>query len=146
MVARNNNISIGGAVVYKEGRGKRYYWIVADKDGNWEIPKVTVRRGESSVRAVIRMTSEIVGMNAKILEEVGRHSAVVLVNGKATPQKIYYYLLFLKAVEEIMGFEKYQWMDFKKATKALELKREKDALKNAEELIKKWEKEKKKIG
>jgi len=146
MVARNNNISIGGAVVYKEGRGKRYYWIVADKDGNWEIPKVTVRRGESSVRAVIRMTGEIVGMNAKILEEVGRHSAVVLVNGKATPQKIYYYLLFLKAVEEIMGFEKYQWMDFKKATKALELKREKDALKNAEELIKKWEKEKKKIG
>jgi len=146
MVARNNNISIGGAVVYKEGRGKRYYWIVADKDGNWEIPKVTVRRGESSVRAVIRMTSEIVGTNAKILEEVGRHSAVVLVNGKATPQKIYYYLLFLKAVEEIMGFEKYQWMDFKKATKALELKREKDALKNAEELIKKWEKEKKKIG
>jgi len=146
MVARNNNISIGGAVVYKEGRSKRYYWIVADKDGNWEIPKVTVRRGESSVRAVIRMTSEIVGMNAKILEEVGRHSAVVLVNGKATPQKIYYYLLFLKAVEEIMGFEKYQWMDFKKATKALELKREKDALKNAEELIKKWEKEKKKIG
>jgi len=146
MVARNNNISIGGAVVYKEGRGKRYYWIVADKDGNWEIPKVTVRRGESSVRAVIRMTSEIVGMNAKILEEVGRHSAVVLVNGKATPQKIYYYLLFLKAVEEIMGFEKYQWMDFKKATKALELKREKDALKNAEELIKKWEKERKKIG
>ena len=146
MVARNNNISIGGAVVYKEGRGKRYYWIVADKDGNWEIPKVTVRRGESSVRAVIRMTSEIVGMNAKILEEVGRHSAVVLVNGKATPQKIYYYLLFLKAVEEIMGFEKYQWKDFKKATKALELKREKDALKNAEELIKKWEKEKKKIG
>ena len=146
MVARNNNISIGGAVVYKEGRGKRYYWIVADKDGNWEIPKVTVRRGESSVRAVIRMTSEIVGMNAKILEEVGRHSAVVLVNGKATPQKIYYYLLFLKAVEEIMGFEKYQWMDFKKATKALELKREKDALKNAEELIKKWEKEKKKLG
>ena len=144
MVARNNNISIGGAVVYKEGRGKRYYWIVADKDGNWEIPKVTVRRGESSVRAVIRMTSEIVGMNAKILEEVGRHSAVVLVNGKATPQKIYYYLLFLKAVEEIMGFEKYQWMDFKKATKALELKREKDALKNAEELIKKWEKERKK--
>jgi len=146
MAGKNNNISIGGAVVYKEGRSKRYYWIVADKDGNWEIPKVTVRRGESSVRAVIRMTSEIVGMNAKILEEVGRHSAVVLVNGKATPQKIYYYLLFLKAVEEIMGFEKYQWMDFKKATKALELKREKDALKNAEELIKKWEKEKKKIG
>jgi len=144
MAARNNNISIGGAVVYKEGRGKRYYWIVADKEGNWEIPKVTVRRGESSVRAVVRMTSEIVGMNARILEEVGRHSAIVLVNGKVTPQKTYYYLLFLKAVGEIMGFEKYQWMDFKKASKAVELKREKDALREAEELIKKWEKERKK--
>ena len=144
MVARNNNISIGGAVVYKEGRGKRYYWIVADKDGNWEIPKVTVRRGESSVRAVIRMTSEIVGTNAKILEEVGRHSAVVLVNGKATPQKIYYYLLFLKAVEEIMGFEKYQWMDFKKATKALELKREKDALRTQRNSLKNGRRKKRK--
>lgn len=144
MAARNNNISIGGALVYKEGRGKRYYWIVADKEGNWEIPKVTVRRGESSVRAVVRMTSEIVGMNARILEEVGRHSAVVLVNGKATPQRTYYYLLLLKAVTELMGFEKYQWMDFKKATKAVGLKREKDALRQAEELIKKWEKERKK--
>ncbi len=145
MTGKNNNISIGGAVVYKEGRGKRYYWIVADKEGNWEIPKVTVRRGESSVRAVIRMTSEIVGMDAKVLEEVGRYSTAVLVNGKVTPQRTYYYLLFLKAVGEIMGFEKYQWMDFKKATKAVELKREKDVLREAEELVKKWEKEKKKI-
>ena len=146
MAGKNNNISIGGAVVYKEGRGRRYYWIVADKDGNWEIPKVAVRRGESSVRAVIRMTSEIVGMNARVLEEVGRHSTVVLVNGKATPQKTYYYLLLLKAVTELMGFEKYQWMDFKKATKAVGLKREKDTLREAEELIKKWEKERKKVG
>ena len=146
MAGKNNHISIGGAVVYKEGRSKRYYWLVADKEGNWEIPKVTVRRGESSVRAVIRMTSEIVGMNARILEEVGRYSTVVLVNGKATPQRTYYYLLLLKSVTEIMGFEKYQWIDFKKASKAVELKREKDALKSAEELIKKWEKEKKKIG
>ncbi len=146
MAVRNSNISIGGAVVYKERRGKRYYWIVADKDGNWEIPKVAVRRGESSVRAVIRMTSEIVGMNARVLEEVGRHSTVVLVNGKATPQKTYYYLLLLKAVTELMGFEKYQWMDFKKATKAVGLKREKDTLREAEELIKKWEKERKKVG
>jgi len=50
----------------------------------------------------------------------------------------------VKAATEMMGFEKYQWMDFKKAIKSVELKREKDALKAAEELIKKWEKEKKK--
>ena len=145
MAIKNNNISICGAVVYKEGRGKRFYWIVADKDGNWEIPKVTVRRGESSVRATIRMIGEIVGMNARVLEEVGRYSAVVLINGKAVPQKTYYYLLSFKAATELMGFEKYQWMDFKKAIKSVELKREKEALKSAEELIKRWEKEKKKI-
>ncbi len=144
MAAKNNNISIGGAVVYKEGRGKRTYWIVADKEGNWEIPKVTVRRGESSVRAVIRMTGEIAGINAKILEEVGRHSAVVLINGKTASQKTYYYLLILKSVTEILAFEKYQWMDYKKAVKSVELKREKEAIKEAEELIKKWEKERKK--
>ena len=118
MAAKNNNISIGGAVVYKEGRGKRTYWIVADKDGNWEIPKVTVRRGESSVRATIRMTGEIVGMNARVLEEVGEVFGRGSCQREGNSQKPYYYLLFLKAVGEIMGFEKYQWMDFKKGNKS----------------------------
>ena len=143
MAVKNNNISIGGALVYKEVRGKRSYMVVTNADGNWEVPKVTVRRGESSVRAVIRMTGEIAGMNARILEEVGRYSTVVFVNGKTVNQKTYYYLLILKSAGEVLGFIKYQWVDSKKAQKIIELKREKDLIKAAEDMIKGWEKEKK---
>ena len=145
MAVRNNNILIGGALVYKDSRGRRLYWLIADEDsGEWEIPKVTVRRGESSPRAVIRMTGEQAGMNARILEEVGRSSGVVMVNDKAVTQKIFYYLMILKSMGEILGFGKHQWFDYKKALKSISLKREKDALKSAEEMIKQWEKEKKK--
>ena len=143
MAVKNNNISIGGALVYKEVRGKRSYMVVTNADGNWEVPKVTVRRGESSVRAVIRMTGEIAGMNARILEEVGRYSTVVFVNGKTVNQKTYYYLLILKSAGEVLGFIKYQWVDSKKAQKIIELKREKDLIKAAEDMIKGWEEEKK---
>jgi len=146
MTTKSNNILIGGALIYKESRGKRFYWLVNDKEGRWEIPKVTVRRGESSPRAVIRMAGEQAGMNARILEEAGRGSGVVVVNGKTLIQKTYYYLMVLKSAGEVLGFAKYQWLDYKKAFKALYLKKEKDALRSAEEMLKQWEKEKKKIG
>jgi hypothetical protein len=143
MAVRSNIILIGGALVYKDSRGKRFYWLVANENGEWEIPKVTVRRGESSPRAVIRMTGEQAGMNARILEEVGRVSSVVIVNDRAVPQKIFYYLMILKSAGEILGFAKHQWLDYKKAFKSVSLKREKEALKSAEVMIKQWEKEKK---
>ena len=119
--------------------------VVTNPEGEWEIPKVTVRRGESSVRAAIRMTGEVAGMNTKVLEEVGRYSTVVLVNSKAVNQRTYYYLMILKSAGEVLGFAKYQWLDPKKAQKAISLKREKEMVKAAEEMIKKWEKEGKKI-
>lgn len=144
MAVRNNNILIGGALIYKESRGRRLYWLVVDKGGKWEIPKVTVRRGESSPRAVIRMAGEQAGMNARILEEVGRASTVVAVNGKTVVQKTYYYLMILKSAGEVLGFAKHQWLDYRKALKAVPLKKEKEAIKNAEEMIRQWEKEKKK--
>ena len=144
MATRNNNIFIGAAVIYKDSRGKRFYWLVGDGEGGREIPKVTVRRGESSPRAVIRMSGEQGGMNARILEEVGRNNSLVVVNGKSVPQRIYYYLMILKSAGEVLGFEKHQWLNFKRAYKAVTLKREKDILKEAERMIKAWEREGKK--
>jgi len=143
MTTKNSTISIGGALIYKESRRKRFYWLVEDKEGNWEIPKVTVRHGESSPRATIRMSGEQAGMNARILEEAGRSSGVVMVNGKPVVQRTYYYLMILKSAGEVLGFAKYQWLDYKKAFKALSLKKEKEALKTAEGMLKQWEREKK---
>lgn len=144
-MAVRNNILIGAALVYRENRGRRSYLIV--KQGNedkWEFPKVTVRRGESSVRAVIRMVGEAGGISARVLEEVGRVNSLAVVNGKPLPQRLYYYLMVQKAAGEIIGFGKFEWLDFKKAYKKLTLKKEKEALKEAERMIKQWEREGKK--
>lgn len=136
-------ISVGGALVFKDFRRKRSYLITKqNEDSEWEIPKITVRKGESSVRSVIRMTGEMAGINAKVLEEAGRASGATSLNGKVVPQKYYYYLMMLKAGgSEPIGFYDAKWMEFSKALKAISLKREKDILKESKKVLKLWEKE-----
>jgi hypothetical protein len=143
---KNNLILIGGAVIFKDYRKKRYFLVVKQSDETkWEFPKVTVRRGESSVRAVIRLTGEVAGMNAKILEEAGRRSGVVAVNGKTVPQKHFYYLMILKSAGEMLGFLDHAWLEYGKAMKKLSFKTEQDILKGTREVIKEWEKGKPRV-
>lgn len=139
---QNQQIVIGGAVVFKDNRGKRQYLVVKNKeDGDWEIPKVTVRKGESSVRSVIRMTGEQGGISARVLEEVGRSSGTTVINGKAIPQKHYYYLMMQKGgSSELIGFSSFKWMQYSDAIKKLVLKKEKEILKDAVGVLKEWEK------
>lgn len=139
---KNNQITIGGAVIFKDSRGRRTWFIVRQGEkSDWEIPKITVRRGESSVRSVLRLMGEMAGMGAKVLEEAGRSSGAVVINGKSIPQKFYYYLLEYKAGNEFLGFGAYQWLEYSKAVKMLVLKREKDILKSAKQVLATWEKE-----
>lgn len=143
----NQQILIGGAVVFRDSRGKRQFLLVRQKEeDNWEIAKVTVRRGESSVRAVIRMTSEQAGMSARVLEEAGRFTGTTVVNGKSIPQKFYYYVMVLKSGgSEVIGFYQYKWLKYEDANKKLESKREKEMLKGARDFLKEWEKTHKKV-
>lgn len=140
--SKNQQISIGGAVLFRDNRGKRQFLLVKNKeDSDWEIPKVTVRRGESSVRAVIRMISEQGGMSARVLEEAGRYSGNIIVNGKSIPQKNYYYLMAQRAGgQELIGFNEFKWMEFADASKKVSSKKEKDILKSAKDVLKEWEK------
>lgn len=137
----NQQLTISGAIVFKDYRGKRSFLVVKQKeDSDWEIPKVIVRKGESSVRAAIRLTSEQAGMNARVLEEAGRSTGVASVNGKTVPQKLYYYLMLLKAAGEIIGFEEFKWFQFADAIRKIQLKREKEMLRSAKEVLRTWEK------
>lgn len=139
--AKNNIILTGGGIVFKDNRGKRYFLVVKQGEGDWEFPKVTVRRGESSVRAVLRMTGELAGMNAKVLEEAGRASGVATINGKVLTQKYYYYLMIQKAGGlDIIGFDEFKWLEYGKAMKAIKLKREQEMLRQAKDVLREWEK------
>ncbi len=141
---KNNQISTSAAIVLKEQGSKKLYLVVKQADGtDWELPKVTVRKGESSVRAVIRMTSEQAGMNARVLDEAFRVNTTTVMNGKSIPQRIYYYLMLLRSVTEIYGFSEHKWVELPKAKTMLPLKREKDAVEAAREALKIWEKTRK---
>ena len=139
---KNQQIIIGGAVIFKENRGKRQFLLVKGKDAqDWEIPKVTVRRGESSVRAVIRLASEQGGMAVRVLEEAGRFAGSTIVNAKSIPQKFYYYLMLQKGgSSDLIGFDEFKWLDYSDALKKIGLKREKDMLNEAKDVLKEWEK------
>ena len=143
MIKKNDQqISIGGAIVFRDNRGKRQYLIVKVKeDGDWEIPKVTVRKGESSVRSVIRLTGEQGGITARVLEEAGRTTGVAVINGKPVAQKHYYYLMLQKGgPSELIGFYNFKWVEYGDAIKKVTLKVEKDMFKSAREVLKQWEK------
>jgi 8-oxo-dGTP pyrophosphatase MutT (NUDIX family) len=141
-IKNNQQITIGGAMVFRDNRGKRQYLLVKTKtDGDWEIPKVVVRKGESSVRSVIRLTGEQGGMTARVLEEVGRTTGSTILNGKSIPQKFYYYLLLQKGgTSDLIGFIEFKWVEYAEAVKRVPLKREKDMFKLAREVLKLWEK------
>lgn len=137
----NQQILIGGAIIFRDSRGKRQFLLVKTKeDGDWEIPKVTVRRGESSVRAVIRLTAEQGGISARVLEEAGRYSVNAVVNGTSTPQKHYYYLMFQKGgSSELIGFYDHKWLNASDIANKLTSKKEKEMYKLAREVLKEWE-------
>lgn len=140
-----NVVLVSGAVVFKEGRGKRRWFIVKQSDEEkWEIPKVIVRKGESSVRAALRMMGEQGGMSTKVIEEAGRAGGVTTINDKTFPQRHLYYLMVRKSeAGEAIGFSNFKWLEYAKAVRKLSSKRERMILKQAREELRKWKGEQK---
>ena len=139
---KNQQILIGGAVVFRENRNKIQYLLVKQKEQkDMEIAKVTVRKGESSVRSVIRLTGEQGGMSARVLEEAGRYSGTAVINGKAIQQKFYYYLMLQKGgPSDLIGFDEVKWLEYADAAKKLATKKEKEMLKGGRDVLKEWQK------
>jgi len=140
-----NLVLVSGAIVFRE-KGKDVEWFLvklSDDDG-WEIPKVAVRKGESSVRAALRMMGEKAAMTTRVLEEVGRAGGVTNLNGKTLPQRHLYYLMLSKFdANEAIGFSEYAWLGHAQAMRKTSSKREKTMIKEAKLAYKKWKKERK---
>lgn len=137
-------ILVGSGVVYKKVKDKPLWFLVKIKeDSDWELPKTNARRGESSVRSVIRMLGEQAAMNVKVLEEVGRSGGAALVGGQTIPQRQIYYLLVCKEAKEVLGFIDFDWLEYPKAVKKLKSKKDQAMLKAARDLLKELDKKKK---
>jgi len=137
---KTDYVLVSGAVVFKKAKNGRIYWLVVkqNKDSNWGIPKIIARRGESSVKAVLKMMSEQVGMTTKVLEEVGRFGGSTTINRKVIPRRVLYYLMTATAESEALEFYDYSWHTYSKALRILGLKKEKQMLSNAKKEYKVW--------
>lgn len=130
---------VGGAIVFRRAKNSHFDWFLVQEDNKgWEIPKVIVRKGESSVRAVLRIMGEQGGMSCRVLEEVGRIEDNIGINGKKTPRKIIYYLVLGRTGSEVLGFDKSAWIDFSTALRRVSWEKEKMILKQAKLEFEKW--------
>jgi hypothetical protein len=142
MIMDKNLVLVSAALVFKNTKGRRRWFIVKQtENGDWEIPKTMVRKAESSARTALRMMSEKGAMTVKIIDEVGRAGGITTVNGKTLPQRHLYYLLRLEFTEtDPIGFPEHAWLEYAKAVRKLSSKRERTMLKQARKVCKKWKK------
>ncbi len=136
----------GAAVIFKKPEGAReplWFLVKNGEEVEWSIPKTLVRRGESSVRAVIRMTQEQASMPTKVLEEVGRSSQISKDGGKVANHKTIFYLMASREGGEIMGFTEYKWATYKECLKLVKAKKDTNMIEDARELLKGIEKNQK---
>lgn len=139
----SKTVLVAGAVLFRERNDETEWFIVKESpDTDWEIPKTIVRKGESSVRAVLRLMGQKGSMSTRVLEEAGRSGGVSTVNGKTVPRRFIYYTMLTKSqASEAIGFAESGWFDFKEATKKLPTKKEQGILKDAYEYCKVWKKQ-----
>ncbi len=136
----HNLILVAGSVVFRKAKNGRVSWFLIKDPQNkrWELPKSLVRKGESSVRTVLRVMGEQGGMNCKIIDEVDRIEDEVDYNGKKSPRRIVYYLVIEKSAGEVLGFEEFAWVDFSSGLRKLGLAREKEVFKKAKKQLENW--------
>lgn len=136
----HNLILVAGAAVFRKAKNGRVTWfLVKDSQSKrWELPKALVRKGESSVRTILRVMGEQGGMNCKIVEEAGRIEDKVEVNGKRMSRRIVYYLVLEKSAGEVLGFEEYTWADFSSALEKIGWNKEKKIFINAKKELESW--------
>src|SRR3990172_3157361 len=132
---RKDTVLMSVAVVYKRGGGVRWFVVQQGQDSDWELPKTSVRKAESSVRASIRAMAEMGGMKAKVLEEAGRSGGSAVVNNKSVPVRHLYYLMVRKDGGEVLGYANHAWLEYAKAVKKLSTKRDRTMLKQARDLL-----------
>lgn len=140
-----NLVYASAAIVFKKAKNGRIYWLIVKmgEESDWEIPKITARKGESTVRASLRMMGEQAGMTARVLEEAGRSRSTSTTNGKKITKLTMFYLLIQLSAGEIIGFHDSAWYEYAKAVRTLKDKKDKEMVRNAKKEFTIWIRENK---
>lgn len=133
-----------GATAYRKKNGHTK-WLIVKEDGQegWVLPTGDVRRGESSVRAAMRLLRDNIGMRSKVLEEAGRATISTTENGEPLSQKLIFYLIRRRVGgEKVNGYVEQKWIPYSQARRSLAKTTEKRILRQANETLKEWRKQK----
>ena len=137
MKMKDEEVLMSVSVVFKK-KGKEFVWFLVKQGDSqdWELPRTIARRGESSVRASIRLMGEQGGMRARIFEELDRHIGAGKINDRVVTQKTLYYIMEnLGSGEEPLAFVESEWLPAEKAVKKLKNAREIKVLKEASKMV-----------
>lgn len=136
---------VAAGVVFRERKKGviEWFYIKTDATNQFELPKTDVRRGESSVQAVIRHLKENGGLRVTVLEEAGRANVTTKKSGEAREEKILYYLMQHKMGNEADIRIEGQWGILANVKKKLATSREQKILTSANTEYKEWLKKKK---
>jgi len=144
MIVDKNMVIASVALVVRFTPRKEYWLLVReDEEGDWTFPKITKRKVESSVKAVIRLMQEKANMDAKVIEEAGRRGSMATVDGKTVSKRVIYYSMVERSSGEAIGFTEQEWVEYAIAIRKLKSKRDRDMLKIAREQTNSWYKDKK---
>lgn len=138
---------IAGAATYRRKNGQTEWLFVKEtEDGSWELPKEEVRRGESSVRAILRTLQDVGGIITRVLEEAGRATVSTTQDGKRLDQRMIFYLVRHRPGEGTKpSYAQVKWLPYSQARRSLGLEREKRILRQANQTLKVWRKTKREV-
>lgn len=129
-------LTTGVAVFSKKG-AETNWLLVRHPNGTWELPKSSVRKGESTVGAAIRSLREDYGNLIEVLEEAGRTSTTKVKDGQKVTEKTIFYLAERKGESmQARGEFEEKWQPYANAYRSLGLKREKEILREANKVLK----------
>lgn len=128
---------ITAATIFRKKKGA-VEWLVLKSEvkAPGTLPKGVVRRGESSVGAILRMLREEKGMAVEVLEESGRLASTSTKEGSKVSEKVIYYL-----IEELASSERgkppleEKWGQYAQVAKLL-TDRERKMLSQAKDVLK----------
>lgn len=142
-IYKNNTVLVAGVALHRLHDEKEEWFILKKLENEgWELPKIVVRKGESSVRAALRVMGEKGAMSTKVLEEATRFNSTINANGKNLSQRTIYYVMILKSSpSEVIGFGEFEWLEYSAAFKRLD-KKEQKAIKASKEIYTEWKKAK----
>ena len=115
--------------------------IIKNEEEKWSLPKIDVRRGQSSVMALLRFVRETLEIQVLVLEEAGRITLSRGSNGNES-EKLLFYLLQQQEREPRTPRDG-KWLSCSVAKKRLALLREQKMLQQASDVLRVWRKKKK---